>query len=435
MSFLSEQVSGYYDQTPEFEWQRWDRHRTEFTVIWRALEAHLPPPPASLLDCGGGPGRYAIELAQRGYRVTLFDLSQGNLAFARQKAAEQGVVLESFEQGTATDLSRFADAEFDAVLLMGPLYHLLEEAERLQALLEARRVLKPGGLLAAVFISRYAAHRDAALKDPLVLMSQTELLESILISGKLSPANPERPGWLAYFAHPDEIAPLLRESSLELKTLLGVEGLVSMIEEKVNMLQGEAWQHWVDLNFQVAPDPSIHGAVGHLLAIAYRPRWQAALALIASRCEAAGLIFRVVGGTSAALHGVPVPVKDIDIECAGADAYLIGSLLNEFVVNPVRWDVSPAYRSHRGLFVVFGIEVEIIGDPQRLEEGRWRSSQCQTEDQLELEGVKVRSSWLEEETLAYIRRQRMERAGLCLGYCDPDRMLALIRGDVCTDVI
>ena len=52
-----------------------ERHRTEFAVTLRALDEHLPPPPAHILDCGGGPGRYAIALAQRGYTVTLFDLS------------------------------------------------------------------------------------------------------------------------------------------------------------------------------------------------------------------------------------------------------------------------------------------------------------------------------------------------------------------------
>ena len=92
--------------------------------------------------------------------VTLFDLSTGNLTLAREKAAEAGVTLAGFEQGTALDLARFADHSFDAVLLMGPLYHLLEAADRRRALTEARRVLKPSGPLFVAFITRYAAHRD-----------------------------------------------------------------------------------------------------------------------------------------------------------------------------------------------------------------------------------------------------------------------------------
>ena len=87
-------VQRLYDSDPAAEWARMDRHRTEFAVTLRALHEYLPRPPARVLDCGGGPGRYAIELARQGYEVVLFDLSAGNLALAREKAAEAGVALD-----------------------------------------------------------------------------------------------------------------------------------------------------------------------------------------------------------------------------------------------------------------------------------------------------------------------------------------------------
>lgn len=79
-------VAVHYDAHPEHEWERLQRHRTEFAVTLRALDTYLPPPPATILDIGGGPGRYAIELARLGYEVTLLDLSQANLALAKDKA-------------------------------------------------------------------------------------------------------------------------------------------------------------------------------------------------------------------------------------------------------------------------------------------------------------------------------------------------------------
>ena len=118
---VGELIERYYDEQVQREWERMERHRTEFAVTMRALVEYLPPAPARVLDCGGGPGRYAIELARRGYEVTLFDLSAGNLRMAQGKAEEAGVALAGCEQGTATDLSRFPDDAFDAVLLMGPL--------------------------------------------------------------------------------------------------------------------------------------------------------------------------------------------------------------------------------------------------------------------------------------------------------------------------
>ncbi len=95
-----------YDSDPQYEWDRMDRHRMEFATTFRALETWLPPPPARLLDCGGGPGRYAVELARRGYRVTLFDLSAGNLALARVKAAEAGVAAGGDPAGHARSTCR-----------------------------------------------------------------------------------------------------------------------------------------------------------------------------------------------------------------------------------------------------------------------------------------------------------------------------------------
>jgi S-adenosylmethionine-dependent methyltransferase len=98
-------VERYYNTDPVTEWERRDRHPTEFAVTFRILDEYLPLPPARILDDGGGPGRYSIILTQRGYDVTLLDLSAGNLALAAEKAAEAGVQLAGMRQADALDLS------------------------------------------------------------------------------------------------------------------------------------------------------------------------------------------------------------------------------------------------------------------------------------------------------------------------------------------
>ncbi len=150
-----DEVQAFYDKNAQNEWDRLDRHRTEFAVTLRAMKDYLPHSLAEVLDVGGGPGRYSIALAKLGYRVTLLDLSEGCLQLAQKKAKEAGVNLAGCLRGNAIDLRRFRGSSFDVVLLMGPLYHLLDVDSRDQALKELHRVLKQNGLVFATFITRY----------------------------------------------------------------------------------------------------------------------------------------------------------------------------------------------------------------------------------------------------------------------------------------
>ncbi len=423
------------DPTAEFdsqhcadEWSRLDRHRTEHALTWKVLEQYLPPAPARILDCGGGSGRYAIELARRGYAVTLFDLSPGNLELARQKAVEEDLSLAGFEWGSALDLSRFPADSFDAVLVMGPFYHLMEWDQRQRALLECSRVLKRGGAIFASFISRYAGHRDAALKDPEWILREPERSEELLTNGRLAPVAGRESQFIAYFTHPTEAPALFWESGLEVQATFGVEGLAGQIEERLNALDGELWQRWVELNYRIAPDPSIHGLVEHLLLVARKPAWRAVLRRLAGELQRLGLEYKVVGGASAALHGLWQSVKDLDLELSVDSAYRFQQIFQTYTIQPVALRESAVYRSHFGQFEIDGVKIEVMGDLHRREGELWVPTWTRTLDLLDLDGVPVRVSWLEEETLGYIRRGRLERAAQCVLKCDPERLLRLLRG-------
>jgi len=198
--------------------------------------------------------------------LTLVDLSEGNLAFARGKARETGVRLEGIFHANALDLSAFATESFDAALLMGPLYHLWQESERLQALREARRLLKPGGILFASFISRFAAFQDAASKGlTWVLKKEPGFNEKLLATG-LNVA--ETDGFTdAYFAHPDEVIPLGEAAGFETLLRMGCEGMVGGHETYVNSLEGKDFELWTDLNYRLGKDPAAIGASEHILYI------------------------------------------------------------------------------------------------------------------------------------------------------------------------
>lgn len=146
-----------------------DEPRLELVRTPEILERSLPPPPAHVLDVGGGPGTYAGILAQRGYDVHLIDPVPLHVAQARHAAANQPDQPFTASLGDARSLPE-PDGTRDAVLLLGPLYHLTERDERLRALREALRVLKDDGIVAAVGISRFrtvlAGLMGSDLHDP-----------------------------------------------------------------------------------------------------------------------------------------------------------------------------------------------------------------------------------------------------------------------------
>src|SRR5687767_2527152 len=118
----------------------------------------------NILDIGGATGFYSFWLQGLGHHVSLVDLSPRNIELAKEYSQQHGIDLEACETGEATDL-KFPDNQFDLVLLMGPLYHLIEKEERIKAISEAKRVLKPNGVLLAAVISRYGSLLDGLRRD------------------------------------------------------------------------------------------------------------------------------------------------------------------------------------------------------------------------------------------------------------------------------
>ncbi len=263
-------VEAHYDREPEREWERLLRHRTEFAVTCRLLAEHLPAPPGQILDVGGGPGRYALHLTRQGYRVTLLDLSRRSLDLALEMATREGVYLPPPVQGEAMALPAEDGGRYDAVLLLGPLYHLLDAADRLAAAREAWRVLRPGGTIFAAFITRFAPLRDVAIHSPQWIVDNPERFRQLLEEG-LNPAY-EGSGFPdSYFARPEEIAPLMESAGFVTHGLQGLEGIIAGHEETVNELEGEAWEAWVTLNARLGREPSLHGAADHLLYVGAKP--------------------------------------------------------------------------------------------------------------------------------------------------------------------
>ncbi len=197
--------------------------------------------------------------------MTLLDLSRACVDLAQTKARERGVDLAGCHQGDARDLSAFTPGSFDAVLLMGPLYHLLQEEERRAAVQEAVRVLTGGGLLFAAFIGRYAPLVDMARAYPQRIGHFWDRIRRVLEDGINLPSE-EEPGFTsAHFAHPDEIRPFMQGCGLTTLRVSAVEGIGAPVAAGLQRLEERDFQLWVDLLYRIGTDPCLFGASDHLL--------------------------------------------------------------------------------------------------------------------------------------------------------------------------
>lgn len=145
----------------------------------RTIREALPPAPQRIADVGGGPGKYAFALADQGHLVDLVDLSPGLIQIAqveqdKRNAAGKENLLQSLAVGNALDPNILQHGIYDAVLLLGPLYHLVEESERVNAVANAVRLAKPNGVLFVAFVSISAHLRDIAMRDPSRLIAEKE---------------------------------------------------------------------------------------------------------------------------------------------------------------------------------------------------------------------------------------------------------------------
>jgi SAM-dependent methyltransferase len=256
-------IAAFYDSNPQREHSRLEQRQLEYDLTWRHLEHYLPKH-GSILEVGAATGRYTLELARRGYTVTAVDLSAAQLEECRQHLADAGVEQRvRLIVADGRDLSAVTERGFDAALLMGPLYHLIAEADRKVALQEAYDRLRPGGLIFTAFLSRFGVMSDLLKNKPAWIEEQAEV-RSVLAHGK-RPDDFPRGGFRGYLCHVREIVPLHEAVGFETLTLAGVEPLIGADDESYNQLQGQQRQLWLDLLYEISTEQSILGASRHLL--------------------------------------------------------------------------------------------------------------------------------------------------------------------------
>ncbi|MGZ9584396.1 class I SAM-dependent methyltransferase [Paenibacillus marinisediminis] len=265
-----EQVIRYYSTFDE--WGRLDREPLEFMVNWHHIKKHLPTV-GKVLDNGAGPGKYSMELAKLGYQVTLTDLTPRLVDHALDKANEIGLInqFDGFYALDARDLQELPSEQFDASLMLGPMYHLQTEVDQIAAVRELYRVTKMNGVVYVAFISRIRKLQNALMFPKMWKpLDRMDAITSFMDNGCF---NHEDEGRFtgAYYYHIDDIKPFMESCGFETLDLIGSSSIAGrMSEDNWNYWreQGEeAFQQLMELIYESSSDPHLLGVSSHLLYI------------------------------------------------------------------------------------------------------------------------------------------------------------------------
>jgi ubiquinone/menaquinone biosynthesis C-methylase UbiE len=269
-SSIPQNIQHYYDRGLEI-------HRLSGAVgeleLFRTKEIigrYLPQPPALILDVGGGPGIYACWLAQEGYEIHLIDPIPLHAKQARQASQNQpGFSITSASIGDARNLAQ-ADHIADAVLMLGPLYHLTNRDDRIAALREAYRVLKVSAPIFAVGISRFASTLDGLVSGFLDDPDFKSIARRDLADGQhRNPTDKPHYFTAAIFHHPEELEVEVGEAGFQLEKIIPVEGVAALLQDLP--------ERWSDLDrrkqlletlYWLEDERTILGVTGHLMAVA-----------------------------------------------------------------------------------------------------------------------------------------------------------------------
>jgi ubiquinone/menaquinone biosynthesis C-methylase UbiE len=262
-------VRDYYTDCVRREWRRLVKdayHGLEFQTTLHFLEEHLPQK-GLVLDAGGGPGRYTIELARRGYEVVLLDMTPANLEFARRQIRRAKVQdkIANIVEGSIVNLSQFADNTFDATLCLGgPLSHVLDAHKRDKAISELIRVTKKRAPIVVSVMGRLSL----LVIELTLFQNEIEMphFEQIRDTGDYAGGS----GFTAcHFFLPEELRADFSDRGVTIVDMVGLEGISSHHDSKLNQLAKDEkrWKIWLETHYRTCTHPSVVGMSEHLMII------------------------------------------------------------------------------------------------------------------------------------------------------------------------
>lgn len=227
--------------------------QVEFLTNTYYIEQYLRPG-MRILDVGAGTGAYSLYFAKKGYAVWAVELSERNFTIFSQKCSPQdGICLT---QGNALDLSQYADAFFDIVLVFGPLYHLHCEQDRLRCIAEAKRVCKPGGKIFFAFIT-----------NDMVFLTELNACPDYFTKGAYNRQNFTLTNFPFVFHTLQASRALLQKAGISVIRQVASDGASELLAEKINAMPAEEYAQYLRYHFYICEKPEFLGMTNHLLLI------------------------------------------------------------------------------------------------------------------------------------------------------------------------
>lgn len=264
---MIKEVQNYYDENAHQEWERLNTPYSmiEFTTTMHLVDKYFPKT-GRILDIGAGPGRYSLALADKGYSMSLLDISQKELELAEKHFEEANLQAEGFHCLCGMELSDFATSSFDGILVLGPLYHLHTKEERDTVINEVHRILKPGGTAIMAYINTLGVLRASAIESPAEFADNHLEKMDQMLSGNVALTHNE--GFTAaYFTTAEGALEEVKRSPFEIVSHAGAESFLSGMHLAIRRLKEESeetYSRYLDMAAKTCEHPAYRHATEHL---------------------------------------------------------------------------------------------------------------------------------------------------------------------------
>ena len=241
----------YRRSSEEMRLTRFKSAKVEFLTTLRYIEKYLRAGDR-ILDIGAGAGEYSLYLNRKGYDVSALELSDTNIVAFRSRLTDEDTVCPV--QGNALDLSRYDDASFDTVLLLGPLYHMHSKEDRLRCIREAKRVCRPDGKIFLAFIS-----------NDLVIMTMQQTQHDYLLRGDYDKESFRLYDFPFVFDTVPHARALLKDAGLQVIHEVASDGLSELLAGMIDRMDEKTYQQYLRYHRYICEKPECVGLSNHLL--------------------------------------------------------------------------------------------------------------------------------------------------------------------------